>query len=61
MSAQFSADVRALFTDLEIEFEKAGTDLVIDRFEHFSIEASTGAVPGRRGTCFCRADVLEAA
>ncbi|MEU0532501.1 hypothetical protein [Amycolatopsis tolypomycina] len=36
MSAQFSADVRALFTDLGIEVEKVGavkSDLVIDRFD----------------------------
>lgn len=61
MSAQISADVRALFTDLAVEFEKAGTDLVIDRFEHWSIEASSGSVQPRRGTCFCQVDVLEAA
>ncbi|VVJ20366.1 Uncharacterised protein [Amycolatopsis camponoti] len=60
MSAQVSADVRALFTDLGIEFEKAGTDLVIDRFEHWSIEAGAGTAQGR-GTCFCQVDLLEAA
>ncbi|WP_372666447.1 hypothetical protein [Amycolatopsis kentuckyensis] len=61
MSAQVSANVRALFADSEIEFENAGTDLVIDRFEHWSIEAAAGAEQTRRGTCFCRAEVLEAA
>ncbi|WP_284748732.1 hypothetical protein [Amycolatopsis sp. RTGN1] len=61
MSAQISADVRALFADFEIEFEKTGTDLVIDRFEHWSIDASVGAGQPRRGTCFCQVDVLEAA
>jgi hypothetical protein len=61
MSAQISADVRALFADFEIEFEKAGTDLVIDRFEHWSIDASVGTVQPRRGTCFCQVDALEAA
>ncbi|MFJ9785540.1 hypothetical protein ACIRSS_38620 [Amycolatopsis sp. NPDC101161] len=61
MSAQVSADVRALFTDLGIEFEKTGSDLVIDRFEQFSIEAGVGTVRGCGTTCYCRADVLEAA
>ena len=61
MSAQVSANVRALFADLEIEFEKAGSDLVIDRFEHWSIDAPAGTEQTRRGTCYCRADLLEAA
>ncbi|SFW72218.1 hypothetical protein [Amycolatopsis australiensis] len=61
MAAQVSVDVRTLFTNLGIEFEKAGTDLVIDRFEQWGIEASAGTVRGCNTTCFCRADVLEAA
>ncbi|SEF33368.1 hypothetical protein SAMN05421837_106751 [Amycolatopsis pretoriensis] len=61
MSALGSVNVRALFVDLGIELENVGSDLVIDRFEHFSIDGSRGAVRGCGGACICRADMLDAA
>ncbi|WP_410623557.1 hypothetical protein [Amycolatopsis sp. cmx-8-4] len=57
MTAHVSADVRALFSDMGIEFDKTATDLVIEQFGQWQ-EATSGG-PAR--TCFCRADVLEAA
>jgi hypothetical protein len=57
MTAHVSADVRALFSDMGIEFDKTATDLVIEEFGQWQ-EAAPGG-PAR--TCWCRADVLEAA
>ncbi|MEU4253943.1 hypothetical protein AB0F15_41770 [Amycolatopsis sp. NPDC026612] len=57
MNAHVSADVRALFSDMGIEFDKTATDLVIEQFGQWR-EASSGG-PAR--ACYCRADVLEAA
>ncbi|MEU7787810.1 MULTISPECIES: hypothetical protein [unclassified Amycolatopsis] len=58
MSAQVSADVRALFADMGIEFEKAATDLAIDRFEQWSNRgADLRPVMGT----ICNMDLLEAA
>jgi hypothetical protein len=62
MSAHFSADVRALFDDLGIEFgnsANAETGLVIDRFELWGDTTARGAAPIRAS--ICRMDVLEAA
>ncbi|MEV4058301.1 MULTISPECIES: hypothetical protein [unclassified Amycolatopsis] len=58
MSAQVSANVRALFADLGIEVEKTVTDLSIDRFEQWS--DGTADVRPILGS-ICRLDVLEAA
>jgi len=58
MSAQFSAEVRTLFADMGIEFEKAATDLAIDRFEQWGNgDADLRPVRGS----VCRVDLLEAA
>lgn len=57
MTAHVSADVRALFSDMGIEFDKTATDLVIEQFGQWQEADQSG--PAR--TCFCRADVLEAA
>ena len=59
MSAQISADVRALFDDLGIEFENVEAGLVIDRFELWGGDHAATTAP-MRGT-ICRVDVLEAA
>jgi hypothetical protein len=61
MSAQVSADVRALFDDLGVAFADSpeSTGLVIDRFELWEGGAGNGGGPVR--VCFCRVDELEAA
>jgi hypothetical protein len=59
MSAQFSADVRALFADMGIELEKTANDLVIDRFEQFG-DGPVAEVRSIRASV-CRFDALEAA
>ncbi|WP_166639637.1 hypothetical protein [Amycolatopsis sp. SID8362] len=58
MSAQFSAEVRTLFADMGIEFEKAATDLAIDRFEQWG-NGGTDVRPVLNS--ICRVDLLEAA
>ncbi|WP_191984425.1 hypothetical protein [Amycolatopsis eburnea] len=57
MSAQFSAEVRSLFADMGIEFEKATTELSIDRFEQWGNGTDVHPVRGS----VCRVDLLEAA
>lgn len=59
MSAQVSLDVRALFSDMGIEVGKSITGLVVERFEYEREPAAAPGDPVR--TCYCRADVLEAA
>jgi hypothetical protein len=59
MSAQISADVRALFADMGIEFEKTATGLVIDRFEQWT-DAASRAVTSC-GPTICNVELLEAA
>lgn len=61
MSAQVSADVRALFVDFGIEVDETGTPatggLVIERFGQWDNRSSDTPVRG----CICRMEVLEAA
>jgi hypothetical protein len=59
MSAQISADVRALFSDLGISIAKSERDavLVIDRFEHLR-NPIEGRAKGTSGCLGCLADVL---
>jgi hypothetical protein len=56
MSAQLSADVRALFVDLGIEFGNVESELVIDRFSQW-VNQAPGTV--RASTCVTRIDDLR--
>lgn len=58
MTAQVSADVRALFADLGIEVGKTGAELAIDRFGQWS---DGGADVRPIVGSICRLDHLEAA